>query len=115
MNEFNLNLEAEKLEEKGKHIAARKVIKADNFDITIIVYDGVAEVDLHDCGNDELFYVLKGKVEFEIEDKIVPLKEGTGKGVLVKAGEKHKSRSFGPAWVMLVSKHPHKHRVYNLS
>lgn len=112
MDEINFTHEAEKLEKLDKHITAKRILKADNFDITLMVYDGKAEVDLHDCGNDELFHVLKGQVEIIVEEKVIPVDEDSGKIVLVKAGEKHKSRSSGRAWVLLISKHPHKHRVY---
>lgn len=51
---------------------------------------------------DEFFLVLKGKIFIDTDtaDKTVELNEM--EGYLVKQGVRHRSRTDGPAWVLLV-------------
>lgn len=48
---------------------------------------------------DELFYVLKGKIYIDTEQQTIQLNEM--EGFLVKKGIRHRSRSEAPAWVLL--------------
>lgn len=103
--------EARTLEEKTEHLARKRVFEADTFGITLVVYDKEAKTTLHECGKDEFFYVLKGEVEMQVEGKSTFLKEG--EGYLVKAGKKHVHRAVNRAWVLITTKHPHKHKFYD--
>ena len=102
---------ASKLQEKPKNQIREDILKADTFDVTLYAYDKLTEGRLHDCGNDEFFYVLKGHMEIEIEGNMFHLKEGDG--ILVKAGQKHKQNTPNQAWIMVVSKQPHSHVFYD--
>ena len=48
---------------------------------------------------DELFFVLKGKIYIDTEQQTIELNEM--EGFLVKKGIRHRSRSDNPAWVLL--------------
>lgn len=48
---------------------------------------------------DELFFVLKGKIYIDTEKGSIELNEL--EGFLVKKGIRHRSRSDAPAWVLL--------------
>ncbi|MBN2244950.1 MAG: cupin domain-containing protein [Candidatus Aminicenantes bacterium] len=48
---------------------------------------------------DELFFVLKGKIYIDTEKETIELNEM--EGFLVKKGIRHRSRSDAPAWVLL--------------
>jgi len=48
---------------------------------------------------DELFFVLKGKIYIDTEQQTIELNEL--EGFLVKKGTRHRSRSEAPAWVLL--------------
>ena len=50
-------------------------------------------------GEDEFFLVLKGNVFIDTEEGTAALKEL--EGFLVKRGIRHRSRTEGPAWVLL--------------
>jgi len=49
---------------------------------------------------DEFFLVLKGKISIDTEETSVELAEN--EGCLVKRGTRHRSRSDGPAWILLI-------------
>jgi len=49
---------------------------------------------------DELFFVLKGKIYIDTEQGTIELNEL--EGFLVKKGTRHRSRSEAPAWVLLI-------------
>jgi len=48
---------------------------------------------------DELFFVLKGKIYIDTEQGTIELNEL--EGFLVKKGTRHRSRSDAPSWVLL--------------
>lgn len=48
---------------------------------------------------DELFFVLKGKIYIDTEKETIELNEK--EGFLVKKGIRHRSRSDAPSWVLL--------------
>lgn len=48
---------------------------------------------------DELFYVIKGEIKIEFEDKIIKLKEG--EMIIVPKGVNHKPSALNEAWVMM--------------
>ncbi len=102
--------EAMKLEGKTENTVRNRLFEADTFGVTLLVYNKDADSRLHDCAKDEFFYVLKGEMEMQVESKTTHLKEG--EGILVKAGEKHKHRPVGQAWILTITKHPHKHKFY---
>lgn len=49
---------------------------------------------------DEFFLVLKGKISLDTEKETVDLEEQ--EGCLIKRGTRHRSRSQGPAWILLI-------------
>ena len=102
--------EARRLEVRPEHLVIDRILKADSFDIALFVLDSLAEVRLHECENDKLFYVIRGEMEIEVEGKLIPLKEG--EGILVKAGEKHKQRTSNRVWIIVIAQQPHQHKFY---
>ncbi len=49
---------------------------------------------------DEFFFVLKGKISIDTEEGSIDLAEN--EGCLIKKGIRHRSRSEGPAWILLI-------------
>ncbi len=49
---------------------------------------------------DEFFLVLKGRISIDTEESSVDLTEN--EGCLIKRGTRHRSRSKGPAWILLI-------------
>ena len=107
---LNLYQQGRKLSESTEHFKRGRIFKADSFDISIYVYDRLGERRLHECERDEFFYVLKGEAAMQVEDKVFPIREGDG--ILVKAGDKHKHWTPNVVWMMVITKHPHKHTFY---
>lgn len=95
----------------GRGRPERPLVEADGFDVDLYVYDAPGEGRYHTCGRDEFFYVIKGDAEIVIETKVHPLT--TGEGVLAKAGVKHRHRVAEQAWILVISKWPHKHVYYD--
>ncbi len=102
--------EAKRLEKKAEHVVRSRMIEADTFSVTLVVCDKEVKSRLHECKKDEFFYVLKGEVDMQVEGNAIVLK--TGEGILVKAGEKHKHQPIDRAWMLTITKHPHKHKFY---
>ena len=109
MSIINFYKAASKLQEKPKNLIREDMLQADTFTVTLYAYNSPTEGRLHDCGTDEFFYVLKGHLEIEIEGDMFYLEEGDS--ILAKAGQKHKHNAT-KAWVMMVSKQPHRHVYY---
>jgi len=67
--------------------------------LRIAMIQGVYDWHTH-RDEDELFYVLKGKIAIDTPDGSVEL--GEREGYLVKQGTRHRSRAEKPAWILLV-------------
>lgn len=67
--------------------------------LRIAMIQGVYDWHTH-RDEDELFYVLKGKIAIDTPDGSVELVER--EGYLVKQGTRHRSRAEKPAWILLV-------------
>ncbi len=110
MSVIDVLQEALALEMNNKQNVQRELVKADEFSVTLHVHNNDEDTVLHDCGKDEYFYVIKGKVDMLVENRLIKLKEG--ESLLVKAGEKHMRKASKGTWIMMVSKQPHRHRKY---
>jgi len=67
--------------------------------LRIAMIQGVYDWHTH-RDEDELFYVLRGKIAVDTPDGSVEL--GEREGYLVKQGTRHRSRAEKPAWILLV-------------
>jgi mannose-6-phosphate isomerase-like protein (cupin superfamily) len=109
MSAINFYQEANKLNDSGS-AGTHLLVQADCFSLDVRVYNDKQRPRLHTCSQDEFFYVLKGEVEIQAGNDLTRLKEG--EGILIKAGEKHKTTtSVGASW-LLIAKQPHKHHHY---
>ena len=110
MTKLNFNDILNNLEQRNEQFIMEQILDADNFTISVFVYDSHAVRRMHTCGKDEFFYVLRGEAHVEIEDETVHLMEG--EGILAKAGTKHRHTTPSHVSLMMISKEPHMHVYY---
>lgn len=67
--------------------------------IRVAKIDGAYKWHVHQ-NEDEFFYVIKGRIFIDLQGQVVELNEG--EGFLVNMGQKHRSRSDKPAYIMLI-------------
>ena len=75
------------------------IVEIDDYKMKAYVAEGEYP-NMHLHNKDKLFFVLEGDLEVLFEDYSVKLKKN--EGYIVKAGEKHRSRSRGKSIIMMV-------------
>lgn len=96
--EEKINLENIKKKVKGNWEPV-DIAKIDDYRIKAYVAEGEYP-DMHIHNKDKLFFVMEGDLEVIFEDHSVKLKEN--EGYVVKAGEKHKSKSSKNSVIMVI-------------
>lgn len=96
MNKVMLKDLIEKLKDKWE---PQDVTFVNDTALRIAKVDGAYHWHTH-REEDEFFLVLKGKVFIDTADGTVGLEEM--EGFTVKRGTRHRSRTDGPAWILLV-------------
>ena len=86
-------------EEVSEHWSPRVIARVNDQYVKIAKIKGTLAWHAHD-EEDELFYVVKGEMLMELEDRVVPLKEGDI--LVIPKGVRHNPIAHEECWVMLV-------------
>jgi mannose-6-phosphate isomerase-like protein (cupin superfamily) len=77
-----------------------EVVRMDGYHVLLALFDGEYKFHKHD--GDEMFFVLKGEIEIEMDSGIVKLKEG--EGYLLPKDTAHRSKAAKPSIVMAIER-----------
>jgi mannose-6-phosphate isomerase-like protein (cupin superfamily) len=77
-----------------------EVLRMDGYHILLALFDGEYKFHKHD--DDEMFYVIKGEIEIEMDKETVKIKEG--EGFLLPKDTAHRSRAAKPSIVMAIER-----------
>jgi len=103
-----LNLKSKMDEVKGKHCSPVDVARVNDQVVRMAYVDGEFHWHKH-TAEDELFYVLKGKLVIQLKDKEdVVLSEG--KMAVIHKGVEHCPKSIEPSFVLLFEPYKLKSR-----
>jgi mannose-6-phosphate isomerase-like protein (cupin superfamily) len=77
-----------------------EVVRMDGYHVLLALFDGEYKFHKHD--GDEMFYVIKGEIEIEMDSGTIKLKEG--EGYLLPKETEHRSRAAKPSVVMAIER-----------
>ncbi|MEO0091393.1 MAG: cupin domain-containing protein [candidate division WOR-3 bacterium] len=97
MEKINFAKLAEKLKTPWEPI---EVLRMNGFHVLLALFHGQYKFHKHD--GDEMFFVISGEIEIELENETVKLKQG--EGYLLPQNTTHRSQAKNPSIVMAIER-----------